>query len=77
VKTGDGRLEPCHVAALDQVVAAYTQWLTRLADSYHCCRLHEGDLVTLGVATDWFADEFDHYTLASLLGVAVRMLSER
>lgn len=77
MRTGDSRLDPCEVAALDQVVAEYTRWLRQLAASYELSALAEGDLVTLTVTTDWLTSDFDQQTLASLLAVSVRMLSGR
>lgn len=77
MRTGDSRLDPHEVGALDQVVAAYTHWLRDLAASYELSRLAEGDLVTLMVTTDWLHEEFDHHMLAQLLATSVRMLSGR
>lgn len=75
--TGDSRLDPTAVAALDQIIASYSEWLNHLADSYTYCRFHEGDLITLGTVSSWLEEEFDPATMASLLAVSVRMLSNR
>lgn len=77
MRTGDSRLDPHEVAALDQAVAAYTQWLRQLASSYELSSLAEGDMVTLMVTTDWLNEEFEHHMLAQLLATSVRMLSGR
>ena len=77
MRTGDSRLDPHEVAALDQTVAAYTQWLRSVAASYELSSLAEGDLVTLTVTTEWLNEEFEPHMLAQLLATSVRMLSGR
>lgn len=77
MRAGDKRLDPHEVAALDQMVAAYSSWLRQVAASYELSALAEGDLVTLMVTTDWLHEELEHRMLAQLLAVSVRMLSGR
>lgn len=78
MRTGDSRLHPTIVAALDQHVAYYTEWINELVESYDVClSATHGELVTLGALAALLEDDFDPATLGSLLAVAVRMLHGR